>query len=55
MNEYDGLLAAMPASIVGGAIAGWLGAVPIAVGLVAGSLLAGVLVVVSLLLVPPKA
>lgn len=55
MNEYDGLLAAMPASVVIGAIVGWLGAVPITVGLVAGSLLAGILVVVSLFVVPPVA
>lgn len=54
MNEYDGLLAAMPASIVLGAIVGWLGAVPITVGLLAGSLFAGVLVAVSLFVVPPE-
>lgn len=55
MNEYDGLLAAMPASVVIGAIVDWLGAVPVTVGLVARSLLAGILVVVSLFVVPPAA
>ncbi len=54
MNEYDGLLAAMPASVVVGAIAGWLGAIPITIGLLAGSVLAGVLMFVSLFVVPPS-
>jgi hypothetical protein len=53
MNAYDGLLAAMPVSVAGGAIIGWLGAVSITIGLVAGSVLAGVLVLVSLWVVPP--
>lgn len=53
MNEYDGLLAAMPASVVGGVIVGWLGATTITAGLLAGSLLAGLLIVVSLVVVPP--
>jgi hypothetical protein len=55
MNEYDGLLAAMPASVVCGAIVGWLGTMPITVGLFAGSLLAGVLMVASFVVVPPEA
>lgn len=54
MNEYDGLLAAMPVSVVGGIIVGWLGVIPITVGLVAGSLLAGVFMIVSLFIVPPS-
>lgn len=56
MNEYDGydgLLAAMPASVIGGAIVGWIGAIPITVGLFVGCLLAGVLMLVSLFVVPP--
>lgn len=52
MNEYDGLLAAMPASVVVGGIIGWLAAVPISVGLFAGIVFAGVLVVLSLFTVP---
>ncbi len=55
MNAYDGLLAAMPASVAGGAIVGWLGVVSITVGLSAGSVFAGVLVLVSLWVVPPTA
>lgn len=53
MNGYDGLLAAMPASVISGAIVGWLAAIPITVGLLAGSLLAGAFVIVSLFVVPP--
>ena len=53
MDEYDGLLAAMPASIAGGVLAGWLGAVPLTAGLTAGSLLAGALMFVLLFVVPP--
>jgi ethanolamine utilization microcompartment shell protein EutL len=51
---YDGLLAAMPASIVGGAAAGWLLAIPLAVGVGAGSALAAIFVAVSLFVVPPE-
>jgi Na+/serine symporter len=51
---YDGLLAAMPASVAGGAAAGWLLAIPLAVGIGAGSVLAAVLVAVSLFVVPPE-
>lgn len=53
IDGYDGLLAAIPASIAVGAIVGWLGAVSITVGLFAGSLLAGVLMFVLLFIVPP--
>jgi hypothetical protein len=53
-SHYDGLLAAMPASVAGGAAVGWALAVPVLVGMAAGSLLAGLLLAVSILLVPPQ-
>lgn len=52
-TRYDGLLAAMPASVAGGAAAGWLLAVPFAVGVGAGSLLAACFIAISLFVVPP--
>ena len=51
---YDGLLAAMPASVAGGAVAGWLLAIPLAVGVGLGSALAALFVLVSLFVVPPQ-
>ena len=53
-TRYDGLLAAMPASVAGGALAGWLLAIPMAVGVGAGSALASVFVAASLFVVPPE-
>lgn len=53
VDEYDGLLAAIPVSMAGGALAGWLAAVPLTAGVLAGSLLAGLLTFVSLFVVPP--
>lgn len=53
VDEYDGLLAAIPVTMAGGAAAGWLAAVPLTVGVFAGSLLAGLLTFVSLFVVPP--
>ena len=53
MNAYDGLLAAMPAFIASGVVVGWFAAVPLTVGLIAGSLLAGVLMFALLFVVPP--
>lgn len=53
MNGYDGLLAAMPVSVAGGIVVGWLGRVSVMAGLVGGVILAGVLVIVSLFVVPP--
>lgn len=52
--HYDGLLAAMPASVAGGAAAGWLLAVPFTLGVGLGSLLAALFVLVSLFVVPPE-
>jgi hypothetical protein len=53
-TRYDGLLAAMPASVAGGAAAGWLLAIPLALGIGIGSLLAALFVLVSLFVVPPQ-
>lgn len=53
-THYDGLLAAVPASVAGGAAASWLLAVPFAFGIGAGSFLAALLVGVSLFVVPPQ-
>lgn len=53
MDEYDGLLAAMPASVIGGAVAGWLAAVPFGFGFVTGFLIAAILVFISLFVTPP--
>ena len=53
-TRYDGLLAAMPASVAGGALAGWLLAIPTAIGVGLGSALAGVFVALSLFVVPPE-
>lgn len=53
-TRYDGLLAAMPASVAGGAAAGWMLAIPFALGVGAGTVLAALFVVVSLFVVPPE-
>ena len=50
---YDGLLAAMPASLAGGAIVGWLLAIPFSFGIGAGSLVAALLLWVSMFVIPP--
>jgi hypothetical protein len=51
---YDGLLAALPASLAGGAAAGWASAAPTLAGVGAGGLVAAFLVSVSLFVVPPR-
>lgn len=53
-TRHDGVLAAIPASVAGGAVAGSVWAVPVFVGIAAGSLLAGVLMLLSLFVVPPE-
>jgi len=53
-TRYDGLLAAMPLPVAGGALAGWLSAVPTALAVGAGSAIAGVFVALSLFVVPPE-
>ncbi|CAI50580.1 uncharacterized protein NP_4978A [Natronomonas pharaonis DSM 2160] len=52
-TRYDGLLAAMPASMAGGAAAGWWSTAPLAAGLGLGSAVAAAFVAVSLFVVPP--
>jgi hypothetical protein len=44
----------MPASLAGGAAAGWLLAIPLTLGVGVGSLLAACFVAISLFVVPPE-
>lgn len=53
-SRYDGLLAAMPAPVVLGVLAGWLLAIPMALAVGVGSAMASVFVVASLFVVPPE-
>lgn len=53
-TRYDGLLAAMPASVAGGTAAGlWL-TIPLRVGIGLGGVCAALLVLVSLFHLSPK-
>jgi hypothetical protein len=53
-TRYDGLLAAMPASVMGGVAAGWWSTLSTVAGVGAGGALAAFFVVVSLFVVPPE-
>jgi hypothetical protein len=53
-SHYDGLLAAMPASVAGGAAVGWILAIPVLAGMAVGGVLAGLMLAVSLFVMPPK-
>jgi hypothetical protein len=53
-TRYDGLLAAMPASVVGGVVAGWWSTLSTIAGIGIGGAIAAGLVVVSLFVVPPE-
>ena len=53
-TRYDGLLAALPASVAGGVAAGWLSTLSTVAGIGAGGVLAAVFVAVSLFAVPPQ-
>lgn len=53
-TRYDGLLAAMPASVAGGVAAGWLSTLSMLVGIAIGGAVAAALVAVSLFVVPPE-
>jgi hypothetical protein len=53
-TRYDGLLAALPASVAGGVAAGCLSTLSTVAGLGVGGLAAAVLVAVSLFAVPPE-
>jgi hypothetical protein len=53
-TRYDGLLAAMPASVAGGTAAGlWL-TIPLRIGIGVGGVVAGFLVLVSLFHMSPQ-
>ena len=53
-TRYDGLLAAMPASVAGGTAAGlWL-TIPLRVGIGLGGIVAGLFVFISLFHLSPK-
>ncbi|MEF8778072.1 MAG: hypothetical protein V5A36_04085 [Natronomonas sp.] len=53
-TRYDGLLAALPVSVAGGAIAGWWSTLSTTVGIGMGGVVATALLVVSLFVVPPE-
>jgi hypothetical protein len=53
-TRYDGLLAALPVSVAGGVVAGWLSALSTVAGLGVGGVAAAALVAVSLFVVPPE-
>lgn len=53
-TRYDGLLAAMPASVAAGVAVGWWSTLSTAVGLGVGGVLGALVVTVSLFVVPPK-
>ncbi len=53
-TRYDGLLAAMPASVVIGIAAGWWSTLSTAAGIGAGGVLAALVVVITLFVVPPE-
>lgn len=53
-THYDSLLAAMPASVAGGAAVGWILAIPVLAGMAVGGVLAGLMLAVSLFVMPPK-
>lgn len=53
-TRHDGLLAALPASVAGGALAGWLSTLSTVAGLGIGGVVAAALLAVSLFAVPPE-
>lgn len=52
LTRYDGLLAAMPVSVVGGTAAGWWLAIPLLAGVGIGSGVAVVMILVSIVMAP---
>ncbi|TQQ81496.1 hypothetical protein [Halonotius roseus] len=52
LTRYDGLLAAMPASVAGGTAAGWWLAIPLLAGLGVGAGVAAVMILVSIAMTP---
>jgi hypothetical protein len=53
-TRYDGLLAALPVSLAGGTVAGWLSTAPTLAGVGAGGIVATVILAVSLFAAPPR-
>ncbi|MDR9431421.1 MAG: hypothetical protein RI568_12090 [Natronomonas sp.] len=53
LTRHDGLLAAISASLAGGAAAGWLSTIPTLAGVGAGGFVATLFVLTSLFVVPP--
>lgn len=53
-TRYDGLLAAMPASVAGGTAAGLWFTIPLRLGIGLGSLVAGLVILVSLFHLSPQ-
>ena len=54
-TRYDGLLAAMPASVAGGAAAGWWLAIPLLAGVGVGAGVAAIMIGLSIAMAPPTA
>jgi hypothetical protein len=54
LTRYDGLLAAMPASVAGGVAAAWWSTLSVFAGIGVGGVVAAALVAVSLFVVPPE-
>jgi len=52
LTRYDGLLAAMPASVAGGTAAGWWLAIPLVAGVSAGAGVAAVMILLSIAMAP---
>lgn len=55
LTRYDGLLAAMPVSVAGGAAAGWWLAIPLLAGVGIGSGVAAGMIAVSIVMAPAAA
>jgi hypothetical protein len=52
LTRYDGLLAAIPVSVAGGAAAGWWLAIPLLAGIGIGSGVATIMVFLSIAMAP---
>jgi len=52
LTRYDGLLAAMPVSVVGGTAAGWWLTIPLLAGVGIGSGVAVMMILVSIAMAP---
>jgi hypothetical protein len=52
LTRYDGLLAAMPASVAGGTAAGWWLAIPLVAGVGVGAGVAAIMILLSIAMTP---